>query len=402
MRPLIPLASVIQAGLGREEPEYDDRDGIAEEVVGVITAVYPIDHPENGLGQTLVDVQVGHLLPAWKRVPLGATHAHGETERYVENSRRRQPYDPKERNQMEGAVYDVRPGTRVLVRFPSKDLRSPTIVGILKYNRQGKGGFPAEKQGVDRWKDGKLLDMVEVNPLDSARAEYPRAVDTYNGTRLERDNRGNFSVQTTIDRASVFPGHNGIPAAPDPEGNIALSTRGARVGNVGITTGKHPLTDDDSRGSIRFETAKALVGDLIARLRSGSGRFFVSTKGSDDGRVFLVDKDGDYVALRANGNAELHGESKAVLDSDDVRLGHDGAPYEIVLWPQLDIIMTQLCNVFDSHGHTEVESGSSVSGPPNNFQTVIWERQREDCRADGVKADKSPSASPEQEEDPDD
>jgi hypothetical protein len=232
-------------------------------------------------------------------------------------------------------------------------------------------------------------------------AEYPCAVDTYNGTRIERDNRGNLHVQTTIDHAPVFPGHNGIPASPDPQGNIGLSTRGAAEGRVGITTGKHPETGEAGAGSIRLETAEATVGNLIARLRSETGRFWASTRNSGDGRLYLEDKERSYLACRANGNAEVHGDTKAVLDADDVRLGNESAPYEIVLWPQLNVLMLLLTALFDAHVHTGVQRGGSVTDAPTTKQNPIWSGQGDQCKADHVKSVKTEGATPHVEDDPD-
>lgn len=401
MRSLIPAHGVKTAGMGREEPQYDPRQRINETVVAVVARVYPVGHPDNELGQTAADLVFSHSLPPALRVPLSGDHAHQETGIATPDSANRQPYAPKGKNRIEGRAADVRPGTKVLVTFINGDLRSPVIIGKLRFNEQGDGG-KAELATIDVFgTNGKQLDLSVINPLDSAMAEYPRDIDGLNGSRRVIDNRGNYHIQTSDDVDPVFPGHNGIPAAPKPEGNYGVSTRGARVGNIGLLTGKSDVTGQDSRGTIRLETAKALVGDLIARLHSKSGRLFISTEGSDAGTVYVQDKQGSYVALRANGVAEMHGETKGVIDADDVRLGHANAPFEIVLWPQLDEIVTDLCSVFDGHGHTEVESGNSVSGPPNNFQSIVWLRRRTECRADGVYADKSPSASPEKETDPD-
>lgn len=402
MIPLIHVGDIRQAGLGREEPEHDEREQMFETVVGVVTAVYPIDHPKNSMGQTCVDVLHSEGLAPWRMVPLGAAHAHGETDVAIPFSRRRQPYAAKARNQMEGAVYDVRPGTRVLVGFPTGDLRAPVIVGTLKFNRQGEGGFPREQAGVDRFDDdGKLLAMAATSPLDSARSEYPRAVDTYNGTRLERDNRGNFHVQTTNDRASVFPGHNGIPAAPAPEGNIGMSTRGARRGIQGRITGKHPTTGEtNDDGSIRDETAGAKIGNLIRRAISTIGQIYDSTRGSGDGRMYFEDKERSYVSLTADGKAEVHADSRVTLDSDEVCLGNASPPYHAVLWEPLDEIITQLCEVFDLHAHSEVTSGNSVSGPPTTFQGSIWQIRRTECESDHVRLVKDEGATPHTRDDP--
>jgi len=400
-RPLIPARSVRQAALGYEAPQYDTRAEISELSAGVVIAVYPVDHPANPMGQMLVDVQLNHGLPLLQRVPVGTFYVHQETAIATPRSSDRQPYTPKARNRIEGCVRDLRAGTKVLVGFVNANLRAPVVVCALPFNLQDAGAFPVARQAVDRFDDdGKLLAMTEVSSAHALMSEYPRAVDTYNGTRLERDNRGNLHVQTTNDQESVFPGDNGIPAAPKPEGNIGFSTRGARRGIQGRITGEHPTTGEtNSDGSIRDETANAKIGNLIARLRSKVGRYYVSTRGSGDARVYLENDDRSYLALKG-GAAEMHGDGKGVIDADDVRLGNASAPYEIVLWPQLNELMDLLTQIFDAHGHTEVTSGSSVSGPPDAFQNAIWMARGDECKADHVKSVKDQGATPSPQDDP--
>lgn len=404
MRPLIAIADVRQSGMPRVTAEHDDTaDRLFETVLGVVVDVYPIDHPQNDMGQMLVDVQPLHWAPMLRRVPLAVGYAHGETHVATANTRDRQPYAPKARNQMDGTTYDVRPGTRVQVAFISGDLAAPIVVGIVKFNRQGELDAPTERQGIDRFGDDGHFAMVEGNPLDSAMSEYPRHRDTYNGTSREVDNRGNYTVQTSTDQEPVHPGHNGIDTSPDPQGNILHSSRGAKVGRQGRLTGKHPITGEAGDGTIRDETLGATKGSWVARLASTIGRLWFSTRGSGDGRVYLENDDRSYVSLKGE-TASLHAKAKAFLDAAEVCLGNADPQYHAVLWEPLREMLFTFITDYDGHMHTGVESGSDNSGPPAIGFLPKWLLQFQlgtTFESDHVRLVKSEAASPTFETDPD-
>lgn len=401
---LIRPGDVRQSMLGRDEPEHHDRDRMFAPRVATVTAVYPVGHPKNKTGQTLVDILPNNAMAPWRKVPLGAAYAHGETEIASANTRHRQPYAPKSRNQMEGAVYDVRPGTRVLVTFPSGDMRAPVIQCALKYNAQGAKAAPVERQGFDRFGADGHFERVDGNPVDAGMDEYPRSVDGFNGARFVRDNTGSILLHGSTDHEPVFPGHNGIPGAPDPRGDIVASTRGARVGRQGRLTGKDSVTGDAGDGTIRDETDGAKIGNLIWKLASDLGRIWGSTRGSGDARVYVEDKERSYLALRANGTAELGGAEKAVLDADDVCLGNEDPPYHAVLYETLNSFIDAFTQVFDQHRHRDVTSGSDTSGVPTGGIRILYEgfyQRGQLYMSDNVRLVKSESAKRHTEDDPD-
>lgn len=413
--PLLDPHAIRQAGLAgvMDEAPLRGRDVLHAGTKGVILRGYPVGHRQNSTGQTLYDVQPLGALPLLRKIPMAHPHAHQETETALAHSARRQPYDPKPRNRIEGSARDLRPGTFVWVQFLGGDLTEGIITGTAKFARQGAGGFPREQQAVDRIAtDGAVTDTL-THPLDADVDSYPRSVDVYNGTRVEVDNRGNYHVQTTTDRTPVFPGHNGIPQSPEPEGSIGVSTRGAIRGHIVFTTGRHPRFDDEPSqgrqmrqslgaddGTIRDET-RSTLGHLIHRIRAGVGRMWSSTRGASDGRVYVEDKDRNYVALGPE-RAELHGEDQVVLDGDTIALGHAAAEYHAVLWEQLVDALTLLTQLFDAHVHSGVQTGSGMTAAPTTQQTPVLDAQKDTFRSEVVTLDKDPGAGPTYQDDPED
>ena len=408
-KPLIN-PNVHQQGMGERRAQHRNegtRD-VREFTTGVITAAYPIDHPQNGLRQVVYDVFVGAEMPHWRRVPMATPYAHQETEIEAPNSKNRQPYAPKARNRIDGRSSDLRPGTKVRIGYVGGDLEAPIILECLRMNLQPEtGGALTEKQYVDIFDgSGKLLSTVLRAPLDSTLGEYPRQVDGFNGTRTYVDNRGNLYVQSTNDQAPVFPGHNGIPASPEPQGNIGFSTRGAKMGNQGRVTGSRPEANGEtnSDGSIRDETVGARLGHYVVRLRSLVGRLYGSTRGSGDGRVYLETADRSYMALSPDGHAELHGEQKVTLDADTVNLGNDAPPYTAVLWEVLNDFLEEFIDEYDGHAHGGVTEGNDDTDAPTSLVKVpIWIAKYQRGKAyqsDNVHLVKADPATPEPQDDP--
>lgn len=404
VRPLIDPQTVYQAALGAVVPQQTIGQRAFGAVRALVLRVYPVGHEANPTGQTVADIQPLADMPILMGVPLGAAHAHQETGVAGPQSANRQPYEPKARNRAEGSVADVRPGTYVWVQFVNGSLYDPVITGSTKFGQ----GDEAPNH-VDRIAADGTLTHGETRALDGDAAAYPRKVSAFNGCRDEIDNRGNRMIRTSTDRAPVFPGHNGIKASPDPEGSFGVSTRGAAAGHIGFTTGRHPTRENDTSkgrqfratigaddGSIRDETDSG-VGHMIHRIKGGEGRYFVSTKGANDGRVYLEDGD-NYLALGPR--AELHGDS-IVLDGGTVRLGSAGAGDAVVLWPQLKAILSQLWAAIDGHTHTGVETGAGTSGPPTapTF-AATWNGQADQCKASDVLAAPANAPAPSYQDDP--
>lgn len=422
IRPLIDADDIVQSGLGGFVAALPVGRRTMDGMKGVVVRVYPVGHPENRLGQPLADVQPLSDIPALLRVPICLPHAHQETEEALEWTNRRQPYAPKARNRMEGSSRDLRPGTHVWVQFLGGSLHDPVIVQTMQYSEQGAGGFPMEQQVVDRIQDdGSVID-AETHPLSAAidhsdpdhvTSSYPRSADVYNGVRVEVDNTGSRYVQTSTDREPVFPGHNGIPGAPAPRGNYGVSTRGAVVGNQVFTSGRHPRFPDEESvgrqgrrtidaddGTIRDETRGSKKGSLIQRIASRVGRFFVSTRGSGDGAVYLENAQRHYLSLSEDA-VELHG-AKVILDGDKIYLGSGEVLSELVTHPQLKTLLAQLWRGIDQHRHLNVQPGSGITGVPELavFEQT-WNGGADTCKAAGVFAEPTHAASPEPQDDPD-
>jgi hypothetical protein len=407
---------VRQTGLGRvvEEMPLQGTGRTHDIVKAVVVKAYPVGHPENLMGQTLYDVQPLEDLPIFQRIVAATPYAHEETEIAVPWSRHRQPYAPRARSRMEGSVRDYRPGTFVLLQFLDGDFYEPVIIAAMKFGRQGAAGALVERVAVDDFDENGLTARQEY-PLDSHVNGYPRATDGYNGTRWVIDNRGNWRLQTCVDRAPIFPGHNGIPASPDPEGKLILSTRGAKVGTLAFVTGKHPTAEEDADspgrqmrrtvsatdGTIRDATASD-IGNMIRRLRSAVGRIWESTRESGDGRYYVEREDG-YLAL-TSGRAELHCDDMVVLDGPKIRLGGAEAPYEITLWPQLIDLLDALAQVFDTHTHSYLPGpggATQTAVPTQADQASTVSSMKDACKAAEVMADQTPPTNPTWQMDPD-
>lgn len=415
--PLIRHTDVHTSALGEPTAQMPAGVRTYEPTKAVVMRVYPPGHPQNRLGQTLVDLQPLADLPMLFKVPVCLSYAHAETEPVDETgpyqTTRRQAYAAKPRNRVEGSSYDLRQGTYVWVQFLGGSLHDPVVVATMKPNRQD-GDFPAVRQRVDRINAEGALAPRKVVPLDADVAEYPRHRDAYNGVSVEIDNEGSYHIDTSTDRQPVFPGDGDIPASPEPKGNYGVSTRGARVGHQVFTTGKDPDTDDASAGrhvrqslaatdgTIRDET-RSTRGDIIHLAKEGLGRLWNAAKGSA-GWHYLEDRVRSYLDLNGQGTATLHGKSKAVLDAPSVHLGSQSAGDNVVLWPQLNDLLQQIWLKIDTHVHVGVQTGAGQTGIPLPAPLPFaaqWATGAPDCRSDVVFAEKSSGSSPNPREDPD-
>jgi hypothetical protein len=410
---LIDPDGVRQSGLGDVVPQQPVTTRVNELVKATVLRVYPIGHPANRLGQTVVDLEPLEDLPVLHHVPSALGHAHQETDREAPDSVRRQPYDPKVKNRIDGVSHDVRPGTQVWVQFQGGSLYDPVIVGVANFNGGDGNG---ERLHVDRYgDDGEPEDDGDGGAgLDSDMGAYPRSVTRFNGAHRVIDNRGNVYVRTSTDREPVFPGHNGIDAVPTPQGNYGVSTRGAMVGNVGVDTGKAAGAGDDETsvgrmwrrshgaedGSIVDETRDSKIGSIIKRIKSTVGRLWFSTEGSGDGRVYLENAKRHYVAMDDDG-AEVHGK-RVVLDGDNIYLGSGEVASNVVTHQELDLVVVQIMSMVDRHVHSGVETGEGISGPPTpaTLFELAWSTSAQQCKAEGVFIAPSHTASPEPQDDP--
>lgn len=411
--PLIDPLSVYQNALGVAETELPLAQRTLVGTKATVVKVYPVGHQDNPSGQTLVDLLPTSGLPPLLRVPLAHGHAHEETEEQAPLSERRNHAAPRDRYRMEGDTADVRHGTFVWVSFLNGSIHDPVVTATLGFNQKTAAEAPRYKQLVDRIDDDGNLVATPQAPLDATMdGDYPRRVRSYNGVRDEIDNRGNRYIQTSREREPLFKGHNGIPKSDDPEGNFGVSTRGARIGHLGFTTGKDPQTDQASKGrqfrrtigaddgTIRDSTNSS-VGHIIRRIRAGIGRMWESAAGGSDGRWYAESRGRSYVALNSDG-AEVRGAGKVVLDGDTIYLGSGEAGSEITLHPQLMAMFQALVTIFDTHTHSGVTVGQSNTAVPNQLQTSTFSSQKDNSKASGVKADQTNAPSPSPQDDPED
>lgn len=409
VRSLIDPLSVRQSGLGRTFEELPTTVRMNEATRGVVIAVYPPGHPENpDLGQTLVDVQPTDGDRILYKVPLCTPHAHQDTPVEAPFSSQRQPYAPRARHRLEGSSRDVRWGSFVLVTYLGGLASEPIAIAGMRFDQRAHPAPEADREFLDDLDGDGVVDR-DGQGLDADLAQYPRWIERYNGVTWLVDNRGNVRIQTGA-RERVFPGHGGIPASGDPQGNVVVSTRGTPDGRLAFISGDHPRAKESSdarqrrtvlggtHGAIRDETRDAANGSWSARLRSKIGRFFASTRGSDDGRVYLEGPGRGYLAVTED-RTELHGD-KAVLDGE-VYLGHANASGNAVTHAELDQAIQMILQQIDLHTHTGVETGEGTSGPPSAPITPIYLPLAETFKAQGVHLDPTHSASPSFQEDPD-
>jgi hypothetical protein len=429
--PLINPRDVFQPAMGVLD---DERPATARTLVGTkcsVIRVYPVGHDANPSGQMLADVLPLRALPILFGVPVAHMGAHEETEQAKPLTADRNATDPKPRNRVQGQAADIRPGTLVWVTFLGGNILQPVITATLGFDQGGDKGTQAGTYApsVDVVQADGTVAPATRRPLDSAMAkddqgtvtsDYPKSVSSYNGVRHETDNTGSHYIQTSTDRDPVWTGAHDIPAAPAPQGNYGVSTRGAPMGNIRFTTGRAVqqngdgtqavLTSDDEShvgrheraslnaddGTIRDDTASK-IGNIIARIRSG-GRYYVSARGGKDGVIYHEAAGGAYTLL--DGDADIHGGT-ATLNAGTVKLGGPGMGDEVVLWPQLVQVLTSLCALYDKHTHGGVQSGTSFTLPTQDKQGDTLSGGKDSFKASDVFA--GPSASPQanKQDDPD-
>jgi len=434
--PLINARDVYQPAMGGFEDEAVATQRLLVGAKCSVVRVYPVGHSGNPSGQMLADVIPQRALPMLFGVPVLHTGgAHEETEKAAPLSDNRNATDPKPRNKMQGQAADIRPGTFVWVTFLGGNLFQPVITATLGFDQGGDKGTEAGtySPSVDVVQANGTVDAAQRRPLDSAMqkddqgnvtTDYPKSVSSYNGVRTEVDNTGSHYVQTSTDRDPVWPGAHDIPAAPTPQGNYGVSTRGAVVGNIRFTTGRAVQKDSQGQvavrsgdseshvgrheraslsaddGTIRDDTASK-IGNIIARIRSG-GRYYVSARGGKDGVIYHEAAGGAYTLL--DGNADVYAK-QATLNASTVKLGGPGMGDEIVLWPQLCEVLSALCTIYDGHKH-KYHPGPGDLTPtdpplPGDLQTPTFDAGKDSFKASDVFAGQSASPQANKQDDPD-
>ncbi|MGH7855835.1 MAG: hypothetical protein ACREQY_00780, partial [Candidatus Binatia bacterium] len=230
--------------------------------------------------------------------------------------------------------------------------------------------------------DGSIKDIASLN--GNGRLERVSSLNG-DGSILDEVLTGGIG---RIDRRTVTSGDGSI--VDEAVGNTVGRIDRRSIGNVD--------------GTVR-DQVESTIGNLIKRVKSAVGRFWVSTAGSGDGRLYIeTGEEGaerNYLSLDSLQRiAEMHGIEKAVLDSALVKLGNRDAPDNIVLWPQLDVVLQLILQAHDGHGHTNVQNGGGTSGPPTVMLKPIWIAEGPECRSDVAFALKSPAPDPEYQTDP--
>jgi len=274
-------------------------------------------------------------------------------------------------------------GDNVVLQYIDGDLRQPFLSHWWPSPGQGGsidqphgGGFPFNHQSRFRMKGGKLHED-ELPIGDTTIAEMPRWHWQYNGAFFQISNDGSVHIQSSVNQTPYIPEDvpkSGLHKSPPPRGNLVLSTRGSRGGDIYLTTGKSKVGTADA-GNVIIDAATAAQGNII-------GQASVENAAS---QVFLRDaKPDDYLAI-SSGMSEMSAASKAVMRCVSVLLGSRNADKNAVTWQELVIVMEELCLIFDAHVHSGVYPGSSDTAPPTTTQFPYFEMNKETFMSTVVK-----------------
>lgn len=263
--------TVGNAGFRDPQSHAHPEESINWPVKGVIAAVYPSDHLNNGNGQMLCDVSLCDYDYTVFKVPVLSPSFHQDTNA-DNNTLARQRAKPRARNIFDGEFWTPSVGTICIMVFvgPPGPQRSAYIIGYapvanqsLPHPNREKADkiYPREAQAVTVIKDGQPTEEFRsrLHPTD---AETPRRTMIQNGTAREIDNRGNYNVQTTINKEPIererYNNYNykdpDITKTPDPEGNVVFSSRGAKKGNIAFVTGRLKVKPNKEIGEEIEET----------------------------------------------------------------------------------------------------------------------------------------------------
>lgn len=362
-------------------------------VKAVVVNVLATDDPNNLQGETLCDVQIidgGYFLP---RVAIYASSFHVDTDP-DDDVLGRQNRAMRQRNIYNGESWTPEVGSICIVMFigPPGPNREAAIMGFCPVSNQSlphaerkesENIFPKEAQAVTVFDPltGDLKDEYR-SRMQPTQKESPRYTRMQNGAAFEIDNRGNINLQSSNNREpierEVYDNYDyksaRIDKTPDPEGNIVLSTRGAKKGNIGLVTGKtesvrKTLPIFNAEGGV--ETEIVLTEELLEPNDEGNvlistsgalqGRVKITTEETEDGVIVIIDKAGSTVTLAANGNIIISAASNAIVSAGGLALiGAAGATHP-AMWGDVFLLWV-LTNVMP-HFHVGVQSGNSVSGP---------------------------------------
>ncbi|HXF76358.1 MAG TPA: hypothetical protein VNN13_09725 [Methylomirabilota bacterium] len=349
------------------KPHERPFENITWPVKGVVVNVLPPDSEDNGQGQLLCDVRLvddGYTL---FHVAVLSPAFHQDTD--PERPMARQAVPSRSRNIYDGESFSPQVGDIVLVQFigPPGPNREAVITGFFGVSmqslphgrRSGKDNiFPREAQAVTVFdQDGHPIEEFR-SRLHATESEQPRYTRIQNGSAFEIDNRGNINLQSTINREPIqkeryshysFTSLKPTDPTPPPEGNIMLSTRGARRGNIGLVTGKIETTRL-TRPLIAMEAGVERVHEIVIRDEvdeaNEEGNILLQTTGAKIGDILA--------AVRAK-------ENNQKIGNGFVRLGTADAVHPAVLGDYLlDWIVRQVL----THRHTGVERGDGMTDPP--------------------------------------
>jgi len=394
-------------------------------VKGVVVNVLATDDPNNGQGQTLCDVSLIDYNYTLFRLQVFSPHFHQDTRPDAQLSRQRAA--SRTRDIYDGESWTPRVGSICLVQFigapgPQRDAVitafGPVSNQALPHvNRDSDESiYPREAQAVTVFDAAGNPKEEFRSRLQPTQSESPRYTRVQNGSALEIDNRGNVNVQTTIAREPIEQeiyddykyGVARIETTPDPEGNIVLSTRGAKRGNIGLVTGKiatqrktmqivgangeavreivlvEELEEQSEEGNVHISTKSAKQGKVtITTQESENGTILIIDKGETsikfDGEGNLEVDAPEDVTVKAKGNitAEADGNIDANADGNIAakaggnatiecggiaRVGTSGASHPVVLG---DDLLLWIITTLIFHFHFGVENGRSVTGPSN-------------------------------------
>ena len=344
--------------VGEPKPGQGDSGYRTYPVKGSIIAVYPTDDENHSQGQVLCDVVCFDMERTLLRVPVLSPAFHQDTD--PSDLRGRQNLPPRERNIYDGEGWIPAVGTLCVVMWVGRPPNAepfishfiPTNFQSLPHPGRRKNIFPREAQAVTKFNSKGEPEEELSSRLQPTEAEAPRYVRVQNGSAFEIDNRGNVTLQATINKEPIrkerYSGYHYekpmVETTPEPEGNVVLSTRGAKRGNIGLITGR---LKSPSKSLIVFQDGEQHVVPIDETNEEGS--ILLKTVGAGQGDIDLEVR-------------TVNRQTGEVMGSGVVHLGSRTADHPAVLG---DRLLKWIADKLMSHTHGNVRPGGGRTGPPS-------------------------------------
>jgi len=202
-------------------------------------------------------------------------------------------------------------------------------------NRPDRSLFPKQAQAVTVFDEQGTPKEEFRSRLQPTESETPRWTRVQNGSCIEIDNRGNINLQSTIARDKIQKERYSnydyskaeIKETPDPQGNVVVSTRGARKGNIGLITGKIKTTEL-RKTLVVFDAGETREIEVIVREAldetNEDGSILLQTSFAKKGNVTYDLRDaeqGNYQVLTGKLNGQIEPPGNITLKTLNALLG---------------------------------------------------------------------------------